>query len=396
VFVVHLFLDIRLWGTSATPGVVLIGGYVIAIGIYAATLLFYSGEILSPWVYFLLVIFGILSMLVSGLCSTLFSVRHHMLQSLFSKNNNRQTPVLIISIILYTLVALPRVFKSVLWSSEILIDNAFSGILGHLHIWLSFVVIWYASTSDERGLRKGIMYITSILLLSLYPVKGWILITAFAIILVEAQKRNKGKISLGSLIIGGATGALLFFAIYLSRQLPVGFSLNDFIDQVYWIFGHFLLYLTTGIFGLNAVVNGLTFNGGLEVIFAPFLNLYSFLSGEDYFHIVNNMYIEGFWDLGVGGNVYSMLGTLVGYLGYLGGISIALFLLWVNYSLLGLSLRMRSAALYSLSLYYTAIFTFGWFEYYFWHLRPYEVFIFSLLALIFEAQFKRRTNSSTI
>jgi hypothetical protein len=332
-------------------------------------------------------------MLVSGLCANLLSVRRHLLQSLTSTTNNSLNPALIVSIIIYTLMALPKISKSGgLWSGEIMRDNVFSGILGHFHIWLSFVIIWYACTTHEPRFRKGIMYATSIFVLSFYPVKGWILITVFAIIFAEAQKSNKGKISIASLIIGGVTGIFLFFAIYLSRQLTVGFTLNDLSVQSQWIFSHFISYLTAGLFGLNAVVDGLKLSGGLDVIFSPFINLYLLISGDAYVNVISEITSPGFYDLGQGGNVYSMIGYLIGYAGFIKGIIIALFYLGGVYLLLGLALRMRSSALWAGSLYYTAIFSFGWFDYYFWSIRPYEILVFSFIGVIVESYRKRTSN----
>jgi hypothetical protein len=390
VCAIHLFVDVRLWGTRATPGVALMGGYTLIAGIYAVVSLFYRVKVIGPFVYVLLVAFGLFSILVSVVTCYMVSWRKHMLNLTTTMANAKLRPALIVTILIYIALALPKVLGSGgLWSGESN-EGMATGLVGHFHVILSFMVVWYACGTCDRGFIKGLLYVTAVFALTFYPVKGWILIPAFAITFAEVQKEDKKGATLRPLIVMGITGVLLFFGFYLSRQMTAGdVSIDLLAAQFKPVFEHFLIYLIAGFFGLDAVVDGLKLPGGLEVIFAPLINLYSVFSGDAYVNIISGNFNQGFYDMEASGNVYSMLGSLVGYAGFYMGIIIALFFLGGTYLVFGLSLRLRSSALWAASLYLTAIFAFGWFEFYFWHLRPYEILLFALLGLFFEQQGRR-------
>lgn len=380
VCAIHLFVDMRLWGTRATPGVALMGGYTLIVGIYAVVSFFYTVKVVGPGVYVLLFIFGLSSIFVSAMICWAVSWRKHMLNVTTSMANAKLRPALIITIIIYTALALPKALESGgLWSGQS--EEALAaGLVGHFHVILSFMVVWYACATRDRGVVKGVLYVTAVFALTLYPVKGWILIPAVAVALAEVQKKHREGATIRPLIVMSIVGVLVFFAFYIVKNITGDVSIDFLAVQLGFIFKHFLLYLTAGLFGLDAVVDGLKLSGGLDVIFAPFINVYAAFSNGAYVNIVSDVFNQGFYDMEQSGNVYSMLGSLVGYAGFYAGIIIALFFLALTYLLFGCSLRLRSSALWAASLYLTSIFAFGWFEYYFWHLRPYEILLFALLV----------------
>ena len=111
--------------------------------------------------------------------------------------------------------------------------------------------------------------------------------------------------------------------------------------------------------------------------------MYAALVGEDYINIISDNFVGGMGiDYITFGNVYSFLGSVIAYarplVGFAVGFALAPLLVMLGYLLFGWAWRTRSGALRAAVLYWSAVFGFGSFEYYFWHLTPYEIMLFGL------------------
>jgi hypothetical protein len=119
--------------------------------------------------------------------------------------------------------------------------------------------------------------------------------------------------------------------------------------------------------------------GGWETIFVPFRNLYHAVFGG-YLHLAGSPHDKGMdtdlLEKGTGAaNVYTYFGTLHLYLGLFGAILYVFIVALLCYGFLVLVKRTNSVWLTASYCFIAALYTFGFFEFYFWHLSPYEIIV---------------------
>lgn len=381
VSIFYAFVDVRIWGTKLTPGVVLITGYTLIAGIYAISSYFYDFIQIGMGTYLLLILFAFMSIAISVFIAYVTSWNKHIFEKNYVlHNNNFIRNLLLIVTTIYIFLSIPLVMShGGLLSSES--KEVFShGIMGHLHTFLVFLLLYYAITTHNTIRQKSLMYILVIASLAINPTKGWTLIAILALVLISNTKQQKKSVKILPLILLGIFGIIFFFSIYLSRQLGDNYSTENLMNQIDWIMKHLIFYLTAGLCGLNAVVKGLNLHGGLEVLFAPFVNVYSVFSGGSYVPIISHVHIYGMVNGVEGSNVYSMIGSLIAHSGLYVGVFIALLLVGFVYFLFAFAWRLHSSSLKVASFYMTSMLGFGWFAYYFFLLTPYEIFLYAVLG----------------
>lgn len=383
-FAAVLFLmrfDRKHWGTLITPGVVLCVGYAVIVLIYAVALCFLDMPNINSITYAALGIFVILCIFISLLSKII--LRWHSNEIFREVKDSRVVPLvfLLVAIVVYSPFALTiSLSNASFWSADVR-DDMGRGFVGHMHIVLAFATVWYASSNQRSSWLRTILIVIAIFMLSLYPVKGWTLIPLTAVIYASVFRGGRPSIIWGALVKLCISGVILFFTIYLVRAENVDMTFESLVDLVDAIFLHLLHYLLAGFFGLNAVLDGLELRGGLTILFAPIFNIYASITGENFVSHVSNIYVDSmFANETSGSNVYSYLGSLIGYGGLIFGTLFAVFFIFTAYLTLGIAWRFRAAPLRAASLYNTAILTFGWFDYYYWLLTPYEILFFSIFA----------------
>ena len=382
-------IDVKLWGTVITPGVVLMVGYAAISFVYAMASLVYEMADISVVTYLLLIFSSLTLIFVSLLVRYFFKFKFVMHPGKVNGVNGFIRYVAIVIAILYSIVAgYISISNGGLWSSEAK-DALSFGLPAHLHVMLSFAIVAYSVyATDGNKLRKFLLCIF-LISLSFYPVKGWILITLVAILF--SLKFRYSSISVdGSENLALPTialalgGTFIFFFIYLTRVDLLDFDIIILGGAMSEIFQHFIFYLTASFAGLNAVVNGLRLPGGIEVVFAPFVNIFLYLLGDEYVKVISNIYHESILGYQDGGNVFSYFGTLIGLVGVVAGIFFGILIVGLGYLFFGFAIFTKSKALFATSLYLMAVFSFGWFDYYFMLLTPYEVFAIGLCVSFFE------------
>lgn len=384
VFRLHVTLDRRIWGTSVTPGVLIIGGYAAVAFVQAVASLAYEMGELRIATYVFLCGFGVLSMGLSFLtCSALSWKRREYKSKVFGSRGLLRAFVLVISFAYGMAAYILAKNSGGLWSSESMSSLSGGGI-GHLHVVLSILAVWYAVDTNDRALSRYIVLAFSLVALSFYPVKGWTLIPMVAIALAQLRRNTGQNRAFWPIILSvGIVGVLLFFGIYSARaDLETVTSADLFVALIEPITVHFLFYLTAGLSGLNAVLGGLQLHGGFEVLFAPIVNVVALMTGDNYVNVISDTYVPSLVEQSTSGNVYSMLGTLIAYSGPIVGICLAALIVSSSYVFTAWCLRSRSSVLSAAALYVNAMLAFSWFEYYLWHLTVYEVVMISLFIYL--------------
>lgn len=380
----HAKLDSILWGTKLTPGVLLILGYTIISCIYFFLYFFYDVRNINFTTYLLLMFFAFLSMVISALIRGFFSWKNRVFYKTIITSNSKIRVILLLATLAYTLLAIPLAINNGgLWSSESK-EVLSAGIVGHLHVLLSYLLVYYAIKNSDNWPIKILLYFLAIIAIGINPTKSWLFIPVFAVFLAENLKRRNAIFGVYSFLILGLIGIIFFLGIYLSRQLNDGDSFDMLLVQLEWIVGHLIFYLTAGFFGLNEILNGLDLRGGIETLFAPLFNIYAFIRGEKYINIISNEFVYGFTDTVSKTNVYTFLGTLIGYGGFYIGLFLGLLFIGITYFLFAVSWKLNSFALKAGSLYLTSAIAFGWYDYYFYHLKIYEIIVMSVFSFIMQ------------
>jgi hypothetical protein len=296
---------------------------------------------------------------------------------------------LILLIIVYSVAAitLSRA-NGGLWNSSAK-EALNRGGLAHLHILLAFVTVVYGGGSSDRWFIRLPLSVVGLVAISLYPVKGWVLIPALGMLIMRAGwvGRNPRGWTLAMKLI--PIGVLVFFGIYVARLDWQMMDVAALGNSVAAILRHFVLYSISGLIGLDAVINGLRFPEGPAPLFAPLFNLGAALLGEQYVTIISETFINVFQYYPGATNVYSFLGSLIAYTNIPIGSVLAGGIIGCGYVLFASAWRIGSYWARAGASYITALFAFGWFEYYLWHLVPWEVMVLSLLATLAGGIFRR-------
>ena len=375
-------LDRRLWGTVATPGFLMFGGYVVVAGIYALARVPYDFVEVGSSTYLVVAGFGVAVMGASQLSARVlrWQASERMTVPLDQGVASRIALLGVLAIFV-PLATLTAFSTGGLWSVDSKAALS-TGPIAHGHVVLAFATIWYSVTStDPPRLRLGIL-MGAFAALTLYPVKGWTMIPLAAVV-IGGIIRGGGRAIMGlyalALVLGGTA---MFFGVYVVAADWGQLDLEVVTGLGQAVFENFVFYLTAGFIGLNAVIEGLRLNGGLETVLAPFVNAGRFVTGGNYVSVVSDTYVPGMAGHPTGGNVFSFLGSLLAHLGMVKGLFLAATFVLIGYLGFGVAWRTRAGGLRAAALYLCGISAFGWFDYYFWLPNPYEVTLFGLVVAV--------------
>lgn len=391
IFIAFAKIEYLIWRNYFTPGVLLLGGYTGIVGLYTLATLFYEMDSLVAEVYIIIMLLLISTLFASLTVTLVVRCKPRDLRSPVLINGGYVRWSLIFCGLLFTAIVWgPAQAGGGFWSSDSK-DVLGAGLHGHTHILFSFLSIWYAVSTRDRPFIRYSLLLLCIAVLSLYPVKGWTLIPVLALTFNAIVRGGKSKTGFFYLLLALLLSTAVFFGIYISRSDLNDASLSQIQSAFEQIFEHFLFYLMSGVSGLNAVANGLRLEGGISALIAPFVNFINLITGEPYINIISSVYVKNLTGFGDGGNVFSFIGSIVAYLGLFLGIIFAFIVMIISYLIYFAALRSNSAAAYAGMYYMLALFSFGWFDYYFWLLTPYEIGVLSFVIAVFGVFGKRVT-----
>jgi hypothetical protein len=371
--VVH---DRKRWDSIITPAIAVNGSYLIVLFFYNAIGNSIGAVPLQIGLYLVLILTGLLSLMVSFFCSLFFTKIKQNRTKSHSTINHKYIMIAIWIVSLLFIRISVSVTNGALWNLDAS-QNLGHGFSGHLHVFLGFLLIWYATKQKLNNFKSLITIIIGLFSMSTYPIKGWTLIPMIAITLTQVGSFPSLKRAVIGAFVGFIGGIVVFFGIYLARVDWSSSNYDVVLSVMDEVSIHFADYAFAGMAGLNEVVQGLHLQGGLPILFAPFVNIYNFLAGLPLVSPVSNKWI---WVIPPvsSGNVYSLLGSLIGYAGYLLGMIIFLIILIIGYILKQLTYTMTEPFI-GFYYFYISILSMGWFEYYYWHLSPYEFFAWTML-----------------
>jgi hypothetical protein len=222
--------------------------------------------------------------------------------------------------------------------------------------------------------------------LTLGRVKGTILQVIFGGVLLRMMQ-GRYQLSFKKVAILLVSTYVVFNVVYLIG-MSVFFSDYPLTGDVFVYLGrHYLYYLFAGVLGFSeAMRSGVADVGGdWHTIFAPFLNVYHAAFGGP-------MIVAGSThEKGMGTdllselsntNVYTMFGTLHLYLGMLGAAAYVFVAGLLCYGFLLLVKKRNNIWLTAGYCLIAGELSLGFFEYYFWHLTPYEIIAMGALLAV--------------
>jgi hypothetical protein len=357
-------------------------GYAAVAGIYAAASALYPFVQVSLATYLVVAAVLALSMACSAVVALAMRWDPAEAAAPIRDDGEIASRLLVVLLVAYVPLAVRAALNSGgLWSTDSM-EALAGGVPGHLHVALAFATVWYAVSTRDHGWARLGRLCAACAALSIYPVKGWILIPVTAVFLARSRRLQGARIA-RDVVALAAVGVGVFYVIYLSRVEAEAVDLEMAMDAVSSIFEHLLFYVTAGLRGLNAVVTGgVKLSGGVDALLAPFVNSWAAVAGGSYTSVISDAYVEGMATHETGGNVYSFLGNFIGRCGLLGGIELAVLVVLAAYLAFGAAWRSRLGPLRAAALYGTAAFAFGWFDYYFALLTPWEVIAFALATAL--------------
>jgi hypothetical protein len=207
-----------------------------------------------------------------------------------------------------------------------------------------------------------------------YMVKGAVIISVMSALLMRLYT---GKTHMNiTLVLGIIIGAVLvFYMIYMVIPL-LGNDGEANMNLVEFIARHFVHYFTSGTLGWSYDLDqGIPDRNDISYIFAPFVNIYNALAGNELISPVNHIY----WNTGISyTNVRTFFGTIYVYTNAIEFITYTLAISSVVYTWKVLAVLFRNVYIHIILFYYCGLLAMGWFEFYFFHLSFIEIPIFVL------------------
>ena len=258
------------------------------------------------------------------------------------------------------------------------------GVFGHLlHFLFACSVLCFACVRKERRLLPIAVIVLIAALAFINQVKSWVFIPIIAgFWMCLAGKKMKLSLRfLLSLVIGGL---VLFVGSYLAIFiLGNGLEYNEHMAE--YIGEHIMHYLTSGVLGLSEDLRrGILEAQDPNVLFAPFVNLIHFFTGDAYVNVVNPYFIEISTNNSLADNVRTYFGTIYIYSPVPVYCLIVVLLGFFFYLIRIAALRAQSVYISAIDGWFCALLVMGWFEYYLFHLTSFEVPLYLLLMFIIE------------
>lgn len=238
------------------------------------------------------------------------------------------------------------------------------GFAGHVLTLAIPVIIYLIGTTSKRRALNGIVGGAILLSMFLRPSKGWIILTIISVVFYRViTRRMKVRVRL---ILGVVVALFSVFSVaYLINFSATDPSLAFDPDTYTFLWRHILDYSFSGVMGFSEVLRegAHCLNKPAEV-FAPFMNIYSLLSGGQ----LANPIEEGETVIrvteGWGTNVYTLFGTTLRAVGYFQTVLYTMGLGIISYAVFLIG---RRAAVWPLILwcFWAAALSCAWFDTYF-------------------------------
>ena len=389
-----IFSEKRRWGNLLTPLTVLAIPYTLAT-IMAIVVSYTNKDI--PIFYFPSLVIWIAGLFLFLIPSVLISTALKRKDGAFILNETKSDDSFnLLKWIAFICIAVSLTkLSSLSGSLEMYGTDEFSeeyeatGIFNHLAVLLSAIFGYAVYKLDLRKHRIAIVIIV-LALVGMYAVgtKSWIiapfLIGYYARLLTGKNKLTFKTTLLPLLIIVG----IFFLSYYFILILAAG---NEMDSQVMTFLGnHFVNYFCGSSLSLSLdYQKGFLEPEMTQSLFAPFCNLYNVIAGNKYVAFINPVQI----DIGQLGetNVRTFFGTIYAY-----SHSIFVFIMvsfiWSTVTNFIYLWAKSSRSLFALLANCTnmALLTFGFFDFSWLNLTPYEILVIYLLMHIFLYRFRRK------
>jgi hypothetical protein len=383
----HILYEVRLWGRPWTPGTLLLGGYLVAFILHAFARTCYPIDPILLETYMIVGGYGFASLLISGFWGVVLRVQHGSRSVIGAESKYKTVPRYFLFVV--TACYLYFILKATSREGSLFSDaseGAVTGMVAHLHVLESIAVMWYAISSRDKFMLWALCILIGLSSLALYPVKGWILVPFIGIVLAKTEN-SKVNLSWRAVMVAGLValvGVGFFFGIYVLKVNAEVKGKVDFERLLPEIFEHLVMYCTAGISGFNAVVSGINLNRDVIVLFAPIINVVNYIEGVALISPVSEVWVDAgrIGSKYAGGNVVSFLGCILGYSGPWLALPVFFFFLSLGYIQLFISQRYKDDLLRVGAAFWLSLYAFGWFEFYFWHLRSFEVGLFCLFGYL--------------
>jgi len=247
------------------------------------------------------------------------------------------------------------------------------GFWGHLLSLVLFSNIASSLYISKKRWYFAILLIVGLIVCVINQGKSWMLIPLFAGVLLNIYT-NRLHLSwrlLLAVVLGGS--CFFFLSYYLSLVVSVDKELTD--NVIVFISHNFLHYITSGVLGFSMDMElGVVETQDVGYLFATFVNIYNAIVGNPMQSAINPAFLGTTWPT-LGTNVRTLMGTAYVFSSpWLFPIIILLVssvAYWIRLQLI----RSQSLSWLLIDAWMCAILAMAWFDWDFFHLRVYEVFI---------------------
>lgn len=400
VFVVIFFLQVytekKLWGSYFTPVIILFFPYAVLPAIKILFLNCYGFVVFKNSFFIYIISFQLISSVISFFIANFLYLNQKVKVSseyyLLEKHElEREKNLLVFIATFLSLIliygAITNLYK-VGGISKIYLDTftmSFnSGITGHSLVFATPIlslIIGISNKKDKLLILLGLLLFSMFIL---YQSKSTLLFAIIPGFILRFMLRRGMKL-LVILFSLPLFGFIFYIGIYLISIDP--HNRFTFKEEFDFLFRHFFDYLYSGILGFNQMLETkLIDKGSVEVLFAPFLNVFKFLTFQnDFVNIINKEKVVIDTYNGFSTNVFGYFGGLFYNTGIY--LSFAFHTLYITLSYFVLIAYFSTRSIFVLIYYLLlcCLFFLGWFDFYFNNLLIIEVVI---MLLIFDVLLK--------
>lgn len=369
------YLEYRAWQTFYTPLCALMLPYVAVLLItisIAGNFGFVNFNYDSIYVW----IFGLpLFALPSYMASALLQHYDLPVKTTIDDDREKLSPILMALGAILVAALLFRLYQTISHGFNLFGTEEFTeefsgkGVWAHLREMIMPLLILSLYYVRKKDYLLWTLIVLMLVILFSYMVKGTIIIAVVSALLIRLYT---GKTHMNiTLVLGVIIGAVLvFYMIYLVIPL-LGNDGEANMNLVEFIARHFVHYFTSGTLGWSYDLDqGIPDRNDISYIFAPFVNIYNVLAGNELISPVNHIY----WNTGISyTNVRTFFGTICVYTNAIEFVTYTLIISSVVYTWKVLAVLFRNVYIHTILFYYCGLLAMGWFEFYFFHLSFIEI-----------------------
>jgi oligosaccharide repeat unit polymerase len=256
-----------------------------------------------------------------------------------------------------------------------------SGWTAHARVLSYCLIMFLVGTKNYARAEGAILFGALFVFVALGTGKSWMIIPLFSGLTYQVVTQRM-RLAARTALLTGALFFALFCAAYLIRFASDDLeAIGDF--QVYEFLGrHFLTYLSAGVMALSErfALSGATIvSADWRVVFAPFVNLWSLLTGNPLIDGVTDYWIST--GIESSSNVHTLFGTLYIHLGPAGGLLYVFGLSLAVNGVYAFAIVKRNCWILLAALFEMSLLAFGWFDNYSGNLMFIEVPAWALLLM---------------